>query len=143
MTDREHECGLKTVPWALYGLAGAVAVAFIVALAAFASPRPASALPAYAQQTKLACGRCHVNPAGGGARNAFGNAFAANDHKLPSAKSSEKKTASGGGSSSTPPTAGSSPAVSVGGSPSDSDYAQAQAWSLRQPYYSHFLYLEK
>jgi hypothetical protein len=139
MTDREHKCDLKPVPGALYGLAGAAAV--IVALAAFAVPRPAGALPSYAAQTKLACGRCHVNPAGGGERNAFGKAFAANGHKVASAKEPDKKTASGGASSSAP--AAPSPPPVGAGSPSDSDYAQAQAWSLRQPYYSHFLYLEK
>ncbi len=46
----------------------------------------ANALPAYAQQTGLPCGRCHTNPAGGGPRTAFGNAFAANGHKVPSKK---------------------------------------------------------
>ena len=66
MTDREHEHDLKPVAGAVYGLAGAGAVALIVGFAAFAAPRPADALPAYAQQTGLACGRCHVNPAGGG-----------------------------------------------------------------------------
>lgn len=43
----------------------------------------ASALPQYAQQTGLACGKCHVDPNGGGTRTAFGNAFKANGHKLP------------------------------------------------------------
>jgi hypothetical protein len=50
------------------------------------APSPAVALPAYAAQTGLPCGRCHVNPAGGGPRNAFGKAFAANGHKLPGKK---------------------------------------------------------
>jgi hypothetical protein len=84
MTDRKRVHDLKPVAGAVYGLAGAGAVALIVGLAAFATPRPAGALPSYAQQTGLACGRCHVNPAGGGARTAFGNAFAANGHKVPS-----------------------------------------------------------
>jgi hypothetical protein len=44
---------------------------------------PAQATPAYASQTGLACGKCHVNPAGGGANTAFGKAFAANGHKVP------------------------------------------------------------
>jgi len=43
----------------------------------------AQAMPAYAAQTGLPCGKCHVNPAGGGQRTAFGKAFAANGHKLP------------------------------------------------------------
>jgi hypothetical protein len=141
MTVHEHDRDLEAVPAAVYGVAGAGAVALILAFAAFAATRPAVALPAYAQQTGLACGRCHVNPAGGGPRNAFGNAFAANGHKVASAKGPDKKTASGGASSSAP-AAPSAPSISAG-SPSDSDFAQAQAWSLRQPYYSHFLYLEK
>ena len=138
MTVREHDRDLEAVPAALYGVAGAGAVALILAFTAFAGTRPAVALPAYAQQTSLACGRCHVNPAGGGARTAFGNAFAANGHKVASAKEPSKKTA-GGGPSSAAPAAPSPPSVGAG-SPSDSDYAQAQAWSLRPPYYSYFLY---
>jgi len=117
-------------------LAAAGAAAFIVGLAAVAAPRPADALPAYAQQTSLACGRCHVNPAGGGARTAFGNAFAANGHKVPSAAkpgtAKPGKTAAESGAPSPAPAA-SSPGIVF-------DYAQAQAWSLRRPYYSHFLY---
>ena len=96
MTVREHDRDLEAVPAAMYALAGVGAAALILAFAAFAATRPAVALPAYAQQTGLACGRCHVNPAGGGPRNAFGNAFAANGHKVASAKEPGKKTASGG-----------------------------------------------
>lgn len=47
------------------------------------TPIPADALPIYARQTGLPCGQCHVNPAGGGPRTAFGKAFAANGHRLP------------------------------------------------------------
>ena len=64
-------------------LAGVVAVAIIGG----AAPRSAEATPAYAAQTGKACGACHQNPAGGGARNDYGNAFAANGHKLPGKKS--------------------------------------------------------
>ena len=67
MLDCRQERKLKPVPGLVFGLAGALATASIVALTAFAAPRPADALPAYAQQTKLACGRCHVSAAGGGA----------------------------------------------------------------------------
>jgi len=130
MTDREHECDLKPMPWAAYGLAGAGAVALLVGLVTFAAPRPAAALPAYAQKTHLACGRCHVNPAGGGPRTAFGKAFAANGHKLPSA-AGRRKAGVGGGAAAAPPAAFSPPIVL--------DNAQAQAWSLRRPYYSRFL----
>jgi hypothetical protein len=93
MTYREHERDLKPVAGAVYGLAGAVAL--IVGLAAFAAPRPAGALPAYAQQTHLACGRCHVNAAGGGERTAFGKAFAANGHKVSSAAKPGKASVGG------------------------------------------------
>lgn len=84
MTYRAHDRDFKPVPGAAYAMAGAGAVALIVGLTALAAPRAASALPAYAQQTHLSCGRCHVSPAGGGARTAFGNAFLANGHKLSS-----------------------------------------------------------
>jgi len=136
MTDREHECEFKPVPEVLYGLAGATAVAVIVGLAAFAVPRPADALPAYASQTKLACGSCHVNPAGGGARTALGNAFAANGHKLPSKTGKTSKTSAPGEAPSSSTVA--APAASYYATPSE--YAQAGAWSLEQPYYSLFLY---
>ena len=63
------------------------AAAFALAVAAVLSPRPAQALPAYARQTGLPCGQCHVNPAGGGPRTAFGRAFARNGHRLPGSKS--------------------------------------------------------
>jgi hypothetical protein len=70
----------------------ASAIGFIVGLAVFAMPEPADALPSYAQQTKLACGRCHVSPAGGGALTGFGKAYAANGHKVPSQGEKSAKT---------------------------------------------------
>jgi hypothetical protein len=127
MMERERD--LKPMPWVVYGLAGSVAL--IVGLIGFASPRPAAALPSYAQQTHLGCGSCHVNPAGGGARTALGKAFAANGHKLPS--KSGKANVGGGGAISSPPAPPAAPSIVL-------DRAQAQAWSLRRPYYSHFLY---
>ena len=114
MMDREHERNLKPTEGAVYALAGAGAVALIAGFAAFAVPRPADALPAYAQQTGLACGRCHVNPAGGGARTAFGNAFAANGHKVPSA-AKPAKTGAGGGAPAAAPPSTNAPAVTVSG----------------------------
>ncbi len=72
-----------------WGLACGLAAIFgavLLGAVFWIAPRPASALPQYAAQTGLPCGRCHVNPAGGGPRNAFGKAFAANGHKLPSKK---------------------------------------------------------
>jgi hypothetical protein len=82
MTDRREKP--RPVPVLAYALVGASAAGLIVGLAALATPEPADALPAYATQTKLACGRCHVSPAGGGALTGFGKAFAANGHKVPS-----------------------------------------------------------
>jgi len=67
-------------------LGGVASIGFAVLLAAAAvtmTPRQAQALPKYAAQTGLPCGKCHVNPAGGGPRTSFGKAFAANGHKLP------------------------------------------------------------
>jgi hypothetical protein len=131
MTDHGHERDLKPVAGAVYGLAGAGAVALIVGLAAFAAPQPADALPSYAQQTGKSCGGCHVNAAGGGPRNAFGNAFAANGHKLPSAAKPNKASVDGGTSSATPAATASTIVW---------DNARAEALSLDRPYYSHFLY---
>jgi mono/diheme cytochrome c family protein len=67
-------------PWAIIA---ALAVGGILAITV---SKPAVALSAYAAQTGKACGACHQNPAGGGPRNAFGEAFAANGHKLPEKK---------------------------------------------------------
>lgn len=66
-------------------LGGVASIGFAVLLAGAAvtvTPHQAQALPQYAAQTGLPCGRCHVSPAGGGPRTAFGKAFAANGHKL-------------------------------------------------------------
>jgi len=112
MLDCRQERELKPVPGLVFGLAGALATASVVALAAFAAPRPADALPAYATQTKLACGRCHVSAAGGGALTGFGKSFAANGHKVPSGGAKPGKTSGGATSSpsgATPPS--STPAV--------------------------------
>ena len=67
-------------------LGAVVAVLAVGGALTLATPKPAAALPAYAASTGKACGACHTNPAGGGARNAFGEAFAANGHKLPGKK---------------------------------------------------------
>lgn len=121
---------LKPASGPVYALAATAAIALLVGMAAVIIPRPAGALPAYAQQTGLACGRCHVSPAGGGTRTAFGNAFAANGHKVPTAGNKPGKTS--GGTAAPAPAAPTSITVY--------DFAQAGAWSLRHPYYSHFLY---
>jgi hypothetical protein len=90
---------LRPFPGLAYGLAGTGTVGLIVAIAAMTSPQSATALPNYAQQTGQACGRCHVNPAGGGKLTGFGAAFQANGHKMPSKGGTEGKKPSGGVSS--------------------------------------------
>ena len=117
MTDREHAHDVKPSAGSVCALAATGAVALIVGCTAFVVPRPADALPSYAQQTGLACGRCHVSPAGGGPRTAFGNAFAANGHKVPTAAKPAKSGASGATPSpgSTASQAPAAPAVTGGG----------------------------
>jgi hypothetical protein len=78
---RNREYGLKSTTAIIFALAGAAAIV-VIGGALWLTPRPANALPKYAAQTGLPCGRCHVNPAGGGPRTAFGKAFAANGHKV-------------------------------------------------------------
>ena len=63
-------------------LAGGLGIAALLIAAVAVAPRPAAATPAYAAQTKLGCGSCHTNPAGGGALSARGKKFQANGHKL-------------------------------------------------------------
>ena len=60
---------------------GGFAAAALLATVTLA-PRQAAATPAYAAQTKKACGFCHVNPAGGGPRTTAGTKFEKNGHKL-------------------------------------------------------------
>jgi len=67
----------------LYSATGIGAAILVGGLIIVAVAKPATATPAYAAQTKLACGRCHTSPAGGGSLPSFGKAFAANGHKLP------------------------------------------------------------
>ena len=62
---------------------GVGAAIFAAGTITLVAPSTAQATPAYASQTGLACGKCHVNPAGGGPNTAFGKAFAANGHKVP------------------------------------------------------------
>jgi hypothetical protein len=149
MTDRGQKLGSIPLAAAVFGSAGAVAVAGLVA---FSVPRPAGALPSYTQQTGLPCGRCHTNPAGGGKLTAFGSEFAANDHKVPAKKTdsgkkqdSEKQESSKEGDSKE---GDSKEQVSEGvTSPTATtiDLESGRAldyvpWTLRDPYHSHFLY---
>jgi hypothetical protein len=58
-----------------------LAIGIVVAGAALVvAPRHAAALPAYAAKEGKACGFCHLNPAGGGERNATGKKYEANGH---------------------------------------------------------------
>jgi hypothetical protein len=65
----------------LTAVVGGFAAAALLATVTLA-PRQATATPAYAAQTKKACGFCHVNPAGGGPRTPAGTKFEQNGHKL-------------------------------------------------------------
>ena len=149
MTDRGQKLGSGPLAAAVFGLAGAVAAAGLVALSA---SRPAGALSSYAQQTGLSCGRCHTNPAGGGKLTAFGTEYAANDHKVPAKKTDsgkkqdpEKQESSKEGESKE---GDSKEQVSEGvTSPTATsiDLESGRAldyvpWTLRDPYHSHFLY---
>ncbi|MGA7388453.1 MAG: hypothetical protein WCD13_09950 [Pseudolabrys sp.] len=62
--------------------AGITTALFAGATFALVGTTPASAKPEFAAQTKLPCGQCHTNPAGGGKLKAFGEKFKANGNKL-------------------------------------------------------------
>jgi len=62
-------------------IGGAVAV-LTSGIGALITPASATAKPEFAARTGLPCGQCHVNPAGGGKLNAFGQKFKANGFKL-------------------------------------------------------------
>ena len=65
------------------GIGASAALAAAVLFAGLVgAPQPASALPAYTQKEGKPCGFCHVNPAGGGERNANGKKYEANGHKF-------------------------------------------------------------
>ncbi len=82
MRNQKRSTALIPIAAILGGVAG-IGFAFLLAGAVVTvTPRQAQALPKYAAETGLPCGRCHVNPAGGGPRTKFGKAFAANGHKL-------------------------------------------------------------
>jgi hypothetical protein len=60
-------------------LAGAVLASLGAVIFSFS---PANAKPEFSAQTKLPCGQCHTNPAGGGKLKSFGEKFKANGNKL-------------------------------------------------------------
>jgi hypothetical protein len=84
---------LKPLPGAVLALGGIVA-AGALAGAVWLAPQPADATPAYASQTKMGCGSCHVSKSGGGALTGTGKAFAANGHKMPAKGGSKGKSSS-------------------------------------------------
>ena len=128
MMKRGQEPKPRLLTGLVFGLAGALAIAGVVACAAI---KPAGALQSYTQKTGLSCGRCHTNPAGGGKLTAFGTEYAANGHKVP------KKDA-GSGKTKTSVSVETSPAPASEPEPGRAlDYVP---WTLRDPYYSHFLY---
>ena len=58
-------------------------LAVVVLLAGLvAAPRPAVALPTYAQRENKPCEYCHINPAGGAERNANGKEYEENGHRF-------------------------------------------------------------
>lgn len=116
MTHNEHERVYRRVTGAVYWLAGTAAL--VMALAVIAFPRPVDALPAYAQQTGLSCGRCHVSPGGGGALSAFGKKYAANGHKVAGKGSEAPAPASAGVSGMESSTPWAAPRVCYGWCPS-------------------------
>lgn len=62
--------------------AGVLAAGIISAALLVAAPQNAQATPAYAAKEGKPCGYCHVNPGGGGPRNAKGKQYQANGHKF-------------------------------------------------------------
>lgn len=62
---------------------GLGATAFLAIAVMLGVPSVANAKPEFAAQTKLPCGQCHQNPAGGGKLKSFGEKFKANGNKLP------------------------------------------------------------
>ena len=62
---------------------GATTALLVAGAISVTTSRPANAKPEFAAQTGLPCGRCHVNPAGGGKNTSFGEKFKANGNKLP------------------------------------------------------------
>ena len=129
MIDRGLKSEPRPLPGLTFGLAGALAV---TALLAFAATKPAGALQSYTEKTGLSCGRCHTNPAGGGKLTAFGSEYAANGHKVP-AKGAKKPGKAG-------VSGDAAPALVPAEAPTPGRALDYVPWTLRDPYYSHFLY---
>ena len=82
MRNQQRSNAVTSFAVILGGIAGVGFAVLLAGAMVTVTPRQAQALPKYAAQTHLPCGRCHINPAGGGPRTKFGKAFAANGHKL-------------------------------------------------------------
>ena len=61
---------------------GICTTALLGAAAALVATTPVNAKPEFSAQTKLPCGQCHTNPAGGGKLKAFGEKYKANGFKV-------------------------------------------------------------
>ncbi len=72
----------------------------ILLLVIFVVPAPATALPEYAAREARACAHCHLDPGGGGPRNARGQYFERHDHSFEgfdeAAEAAEAQTTEGG-----------------------------------------------
>jgi hypothetical protein len=62
MSNKQRSNAFTPMGTILYGSAGVLSAALIAGAAVTLLPRQAKATPAYAAQTKLACGACHTNP---------------------------------------------------------------------------------
>jgi hypothetical protein len=62
--------------------AGTLVAGIISAVVLVTASQNAHAKPEYAAKEGKPCGYCHVNPAGGGPRNAKGKQYQANGHKF-------------------------------------------------------------
>jgi len=83
MRNAEISLASRAYRTAIFSGLATLAVGIVVAAAALVvAPRQAAALPAYAQKEGKACGYCHMNPAGGGERNATGKKYEANGHSF-------------------------------------------------------------
>jgi len=75
--------GFKPIAVLAWIAGGAVVTLLFAATIVVLAPREAAATAAYGQQTGMACGQCHMNPAGGGKLTTFGMNWQAKGHKLP------------------------------------------------------------
>jgi hypothetical protein len=80
--SRKHRISSAIYLVMLRMIIGVGTLALVGAVSAILAPSPANAKPEFAAKTGLACGQCHVNPAGGGPLKPFGKKFKANGFKL-------------------------------------------------------------